>query len=83
MQRRPANEGFDYHQHYRPAPLTSAVTAFFSRNGKPWDHAPAVVLVEEAGGMFSDSFGGHSVYLGEGRFTNGLIHRELDALLAT
>jgi fructose-1,6-bisphosphatase/inositol monophosphatase family enzyme len=57
--------------------------AVIDGNGKPWDHAPAVVLVEEAGGMFSDSLGGHSVYLGEGRFTNGLIHRELDAFLAT
>jgi histidinol-phosphatase len=57
--------------------------AVIDGNGKPWDHAPAVVLVEEAGGTFSDSLGGHSVYLGEGRFTNGLIHRELDALLAT
>jgi histidinol-phosphatase len=57
--------------------------AVIDRNGKPWDHAPAVVLVEEAGGTFSDSLGGHSVYLGEGRFTNGLIRCELDELLAT
>jgi histidinol-phosphatase len=41
----------------------------------PWDHAPAVVLVEEAGGTFSDSFGGHRLDRGEGRFGNGLISR--------
>jgi fructose-1,6-bisphosphatase/inositol monophosphatase family enzyme len=56
--------------------------AVIDRNGKPWDHAPAVVLVEEAGGKFSDSLGGHRVDLGEGRFSNGLIHHELAALLA-
>jgi histidinol-phosphatase len=55
--------------------------AVIDRSGKPWDHAPAVVLVEEAGGRFSDSFAGHRVDLGEGRFTNGLIHDELAALL--
>jgi histidinol-phosphatase len=56
--------------------------AVIDRSGKPWDHAPAVVLVEEAGGTFSDSFGGHRLDCGEGRFSNGLIHAELGALLA-
>jgi histidinol-phosphatase len=56
--------------------------AVIDRNGKPWDHAPAVVLVEEAGGRFSDSFAGHRLDLGEGRFSNGFIHDELSALLA-
>lgn len=56
--------------------------AVIDRNGRPWDHAPAVVLVEEAGGRFSDSFAGHRVDLGEGRFTNGLIDDELAALLS-
>jgi histidinol-phosphatase len=55
--------------------------AVIDRGGKPWDHAPAVVLVEEAGGRFSDSLGGHRVDIGEGRFSNGLIHGALDALL--
>jgi histidinol-phosphatase len=56
--------------------------AVIDRHGKPWDHAPAVVLVEEAGGRFSDSCASHRVDLGEGRFSNGLIHDELTALLA-
>jgi histidinol-phosphatase len=55
--------------------------AVIDRLGKPWDHAPAVVLVQEAGGAFSDSQGGHRIDLGEGRYTNGLIHDQLDALL--
>lgn len=56
--------------------------AVIDRNGKPWDHAPAVILVQEAGGRFSDSFAGQRVDLGEGRFSNALIHDELSALLA-
>jgi histidinol-phosphatase len=57
--------------------------AVVDRLGKTWDHAPAVVLVEEAGGSFSDARGGHRLDLGEGRYTNGLIRAELDALIAT
>jgi histidinol-phosphatase len=56
--------------------------AVVDRNGRPWDHAPAVVLVEEAGGRFSDSSLGRRLDLGEGRFSNGLIHDELAVLLA-
>ena len=50
--------------------------------GQIWDHAPAVVLVEEAGGRFSDAEGGHRIDRGEGRFTNGLIHEALVHALA-
>jgi histidinol-phosphatase len=57
------------------------IEAVIDRQGKPWDHAPAVVLVQEAGGAFSDSHGGHRVDLGEGRFTNRLIHDQLKDLL--
>jgi histidinol-phosphatase len=60
-----------------------SLEAVIDPNGKAWDHAPLVVLVEEAGGTFSDSLGGHRVDGGEGRFSNGLIHRELEALLGT
>jgi len=55
--------------------------AVIDPSGKPWDHAPAVVLVEEAGGRFSDPMGGHRLDLGEGRFTNGLVHSQLEHLL--
>lgn len=57
--------------------------AVVDRLGKAWDHAPAVILVEEAGGAFSDGSGGKRLDLGEGRFTNGLIASPLDALLAS
>jgi histidinol-phosphatase len=56
--------------------------AVIDPHGKAWDHAPLVILVEEAGGAFSDAHGGRRLDLGEGRFSNGLIHAELDALLA-
>jgi histidinol-phosphatase len=58
------------------------IEAVIDRLGKPWDHAPAVVLVQEAGGAFSDSQGGHRIDLGEGRYTNSLVHDQLDALLS-
>ncbi|MEO8184077.1 MAG: inositol monophosphatase family protein [Deltaproteobacteria bacterium] len=56
--------------------------ALVDRSGKPWDLAPAVVLVEEAGGRFSDRDGGRRLDLGDGRFSNGLIHAQLEQLLA-
>jgi len=52
------------------------------RSGKPWDLAPGVVIVEEAGGRFSDCAGGRRLDLGDSRFSNGLIHRELEQLLS-
>jgi histidinol-phosphatase len=58
------------------------IEALVDRSGKPWDLAPAVVLVEEAGGRFSDPSGGRRLDLGDGRFSNGLIHEQLEQLLA-
>jgi histidinol-phosphatase len=55
--------------------------ALVDRSGKPWDLAPAVVIVEEAGGRFSDREGGRRLDLGDARFSNGLIHHELEQLL--
>ncbi len=43
-------------------------------DGKPWDHAPAVVIVEAAGGSFSDPRGGRRIDLEEAIYTNGHIH---------
>ena len=51
--------------------------------GGPWDHAPAAVLVEEAGGRFSDAEGGRRIDRGECRFSNGHVHDALVALLAS
>jgi histidinol-phosphatase len=50
--------------------------------GKIWDNAPAVILVEEAGGAFRDRRGGNDPDLGPGIYSNGLVDTALDALLA-
>jgi histidinol-phosphatase len=62
--------------------VAGRLEAVIDPTGRSWDHAPAVILVEEAGGRFSDSYGGHRLDRGEGRFSNGLIHRDLEAALA-
>ena len=55
--------------------------ALVDSSGKPWDLAPAVVLVEEAGGRYSDRAGGRRLDLGGGVFSNGRVHAELEQLL--
>lgn len=55
-----------------------SLDAVVDPTGRVWDHAPAVVLVEEAGGRFSDAESGRRIDRGEGRYSNGLIH---DALM--
>lgn len=42
--------------------------------GGPWDHAAFVVLVEEAGGRFSDLWGGCRIDTGTAVFSNGTAH---------
>lgn len=44
--------------------------------GGPWDHAAFVVLVEEAGGRFSDLWGGRRIDTGTAVFSNGLVHED-------
>ncbi len=46
---------------------------------KPWDLAPCKLLVEEAGGRFTDLDGRSSIYTGTALATNGRLH---DAALA-
>lgn len=45
--------------------------------GGPWDHAAFVVLVEEAGGRFSDLWGGRRIDTGTAVFSNGVVHEEV------
>ncbi len=47
-----------------------------------WDHAPAVVLVDEAGGRFRNPGGGTRIDRGSGVFTNGLIDSEFNRTVA-
>jgi histidinol-phosphatase len=51
--------------------------AVIESRGKIWDHAPAVLLVTEAGGAFRDPEGGTRPDLGTSRYTNGRIDDEL------
>jgi histidinol-phosphatase len=43
----------------------------------PWDLAAPALIIEEAGGLFSDLDGTASITTGAGLFTNGHIHGAL------
>ena len=47
----------------------------------PWDAAPFVPILSEAGGMFTDLSGKARLDGGSGISTNGLLHKEVLALL--
>jgi histidinol-phosphatase len=48
---------------------------------KPWDLAPCKILVEEAGGRFTDFDGRPTIYTGTALATNGHLHDAVLALL--
>ncbi len=48
---------------------------------KPWDLAPLILIVEEAGGKSTARSGDRSIYQGNLLSTNGRIHEEALALL--
>ncbi|MGZ4800295.1 MAG: inositol monophosphatase family protein [Acidimicrobiia bacterium] len=50
--------------------------------GKIWDHAPAAIIVAEAGGSFRDREGGRRLDLGASRYTNGRIDELLERFLS-
>jgi histidinol-phosphatase len=62
-----------------PEVLRGEVEAFYVDCCEVWDHAPWVLLVEEAGGRFTDHDGGRSPAKRGGLYSNALVH---DALLA-
>jgi histidinol-phosphatase len=49
---------------------------------QPWDLAPMKVIVEEAGGRFSDLSGGESIYEGSCLVSNGLLHEPILRVLS-
>jgi len=49
---------------------------------KPWDLAPCKILVEEAGGRFTDFAGQPTIYSGNALASNGRLHEAALALLA-
>jgi len=55
--------------------------AFVDDGGKPWDHAPATLIVEEAGGSFFDPRGGRRIDLGWIAYSNGNLDGALRSLL--
>jgi histidinol-phosphatase len=50
---------------------------------KPWDLAAIKIVVEEAGGRFTDFTGTPTIYGGTAVASNGLVHDEILALLGT
>lgn len=49
--------------------------------GSSWDYAPLKVIVEEAGGRFTDFDGADRIDCGHAAATNGLVHEAVLALL--
>ncbi len=57
------------------------VDAFLAECCHIWDHAPWILLVEEAGGRFTDRTGGHAGDRGGGLYSNANLHGQLLAAL--
>jgi histidinol-phosphatase len=68
-----------------PLPLVELVRgeidAFLAEGYYVWDHAPWILLVEEAGGRFTDRAGGNAGDQGGGLYSNANLHSALVGLL--
>jgi histidinol-phosphatase len=68
-----------------PAPpirlVRGEIDAFLAECCPIWDHAPWALLVEEAGGRFTDTTGGRSSDQGGGLYSNANLHSQLLAAL--
>jgi histidinol-phosphatase len=71
----------DFYQHVLVA--EGAGEMAFDPSLAPWDMAPLVVLVEEAGGRVSSVEGDRSIYGGTLISSNGLVHEEVLRLLGS
>ena len=64
-----------------PLPLVELVRgeidAFLAECCHIWDHAPWILLVEEAGGRFTDRTGGRAGDQGGGLYSNAALHDQL------
>jgi histidinol-phosphatase len=64
-----------------PLPLVELVRgeidAVVAERYYAWDHAPWILLVEEAGGRFTDRTGGHASDRGGGLYSNADLHHQL------
>ena len=45
--------------------------------GKPWDYAPSILIVEEAGGRATSITGERGIYGGSFLCANGKLHEEI------
>ncbi len=50
---------------------------------KPWDGAASTVILEEAGGAYTDWAGAATAHSGDGVASNGLVHAELLAMIGS
>jgi histidinol-phosphatase len=57
--------------------IEGRVDAVISEGGFEWDHAPAVILLQEAGGRFTDPSGGTRIDLRGGLYSNGHLHEQV------
>jgi histidinol-phosphatase len=68
-----------------PLPLVELVRgeidAFLAERYHKWDHAPWILIVEEAGGRFTDRTGGRAGDQGGGLYSNAILHDQLLASL--
>lgn len=60
-----------------PEVIRGEIEAFYVDCCQVWDHAPWVLLVEEAGGRFTDHKGGRSPARRGGLYSNAAIHETL------
>lgn len=60
-----------------PEVIRGEIEAFYVDCCQVWDHAPWVLLVEEAGGRFTDHEGGRSPAKHGGLYSNAAVHEAL------
>lgn len=66
-----------------PEVIRGEIEAFYVDCCQVWDHAPWVLLVEEAGGRFTDHEGGRSPAKRGGLYSNAAAHNSLLAAIRT
>jgi len=66
-----------------PEVIRGDIEAFYVECCQVWDHAPWVLLVEEAGGRFTDHEGGRSPAKRGGLYSNAAVHDALLDAIAT
>lgn len=62
--------------------MAGRLEAVFDPHGAPWDLAPGSLIVEEAGGRFSDLEGGRRIDRRGGCYSNGAIAESLAAIIS-